>query len=472
VSDSLRHRLRASYENLRVAPAIPAIAVVSAAIYAALLPWGDLRAAPLLLLTAHASLLALMFAGWRGYRRRPAAAGAVLLAALVFRLIAACGAPALSDDVYRYVWDGRLQLHGVHPYRFAPDDPSLVALRDADWARINHPELKTIYPPTSQIVFLVLAALGAGPTGFKLAIGLLDFGAVLALRRLLRPLGVPRDRVILYAWNPLAVLETAGSGHIEPLGILLVLLATGWIIGCRPRLSMAALAAATWVKLLPALLLPAFGRRSGPRGWAAALLVLAALVAPYALTGPAVGGGLLDYAERWQRNAFLFAGVERAIAAVDPADALKAAIAALQRRIGGWPIPWDALYRHVWPGDLARLVVAVAVAAWALLVALRGRVDPLRQVLLVLGAALLLSPTVHPWYVLWVLPFAAARLSWGWLLLAALIPLSYLSAPGAGDVSWTLRWVIWGPSLALLAAPLLSTRHGRRRRDEGSRPTS
>ena len=74
-----------------------------------------------------------------------------------------------------------------------------------------------------------LAALGAGPVGFKLALGLADFGVVLALDRLLRATGRPRDRVILYAWNPLAVMETAGSGHVEPVGVLLVLLAGGWL---------------------------------------------------------------------------------------------------------------------------------------------------------------------------------------------------------------------------------------------------
>ena len=87
----------------------------------------------------------------------------------------------MSDDLYRYLWDGRVQLHGVHPYAHAPEDQALAGLRDEHWERVNHPEVKTIYPPLAQGTFLVLAAVGAGPLGVKLTMGLLDFGVVLAL---------------------------------------------------------------------------------------------------------------------------------------------------------------------------------------------------------------------------------------------------------------------------------------------------
>ena len=74
---------------------------------------------------------------------------------------AAWGEPMLSDDVYRYVWDGRVQLEGVHPYRYAPVDPALGTLRDAHvFPRINHPEVPTIYPPLAQSLFAGLALAG------------------------------------------------------------------------------------------------------------------------------------------------------------------------------------------------------------------------------------------------------------------------------------------------------------------------
>ena len=177
---------------------------------------GDLREHLPALLAAEAVLFGAMLAAWRLAATRRTRMAPLLVAALAFRVIAACAPPSLSDDVYRYVWDGRVQLHGFHPYRHAPEDPALDALRDADWTRINHPELRTIYPPLAQGLFLALAAVDAGPLGFKLTLGIADFAVVLSLCALLRTLGLPADRAILYAWNPLAVLETAASARNRP----------------------------------------------------------------------------------------------------------------------------------------------------------------------------------------------------------------------------------------------------------------
>lgn len=425
-------------------------AVVSGGIYLALALLGDLRDAPWALYPATGLLLALMFATWwrcRGSRRFREI---VLAGAVVFRLIAALGAPALSDDVYRYVWDGRVSSHGISPYRYAPADPALAELRGEGWERINHPELKTIYPPLAQLFFLALAAVGAGPVGFKLATAALDVGVVLALSTLLRRARLPGDRLILYAWNPLAILEAAGSGHVEPLGVAPVVLAAAWIIDRRPGRCTSALAAAVQAKLLPLVLLPIYLRRLGPRQWIPLLLSLLLLV-PFVWPDPAGNGGLSAYAERWERNAPIFPLVREGLEAVDAGNVLKGGVAELQRRVGGEPgwIPWELLYRHVWPPYVARWIVALFGVAWLLWLA-RGPVRPIaRECLLALGGVLLLSPTLHPWYLLWLLPFAAATLSWPWLLLAALIPLGYRG--GVADVPWTIRLVEYLPPLAVAA---------------------
>ncbi len=410
---------------------------------------GDLRAHLMLFFALHALLLAAMFAAWRRVRADHRSLPVALGAALLFRLVATPGEPALSDDLYRYLWDGRLQLHGVHPYLHAPDDESVAALRDAGWEKINHPQVKTIYPPLAQAFFLLLAALGAGPVGAKLALGLLDFGVVLALARLLARAGLPRDRVLLYAWNPLAVLETAGSGHIEPLGVLLLVLACGGLLGSRSRWPAVALAASVQVKLLPLVLVPGHLRRNG---WKAALAFTAALLLiglPYALAGPALGPGLADYAERWEHNAFVFAGLRELSERIDTAARLKPLIEGCRERFGDQPL-WNALHGLVWPGEVTRILAALALAATMVGVMARRLTDPLREASLLIGTVLLLSPTVHPWYVLWLLPFAAARLSYGWLVFAAAVPLAYCA--GEGDVPWILRSVEYLPALGLLIA--------------------
>ena len=444
------------YPNKRPPAFILVLAILSLLVYAGLTAAGNLRDLLPAYLAGHAVLLALMFLAWFRLRHSGDGMRLVLGAALLFRLVSAVGEPALSDDVYRYVWDGRVQLHGIHPYSFAPEDPALEHLRDSDWARINHPELKTIYPPLAQILFLVLAALGAGPVGFKLAMGLLDFGVVLALVRLLKKLGLPGDRAVLYAWNPLAVLETAGSGHIEPLAVLLVLLAALWIIEPRRSLSTAALAGAVQVKLLPAALLLGYARRLRNRHLLLLVLVLIVPALPYVISGPAVGAGLFDYAERWERNAFIYAGVERLMEWVDTGPLLKGWIAAAQQRFSADWVPWNFFYNHVWPRDIARAVVLLAAMAWIVHLAFRRRLGAVQETYLVLAGVLLLSPILHPWYLLWVLPFAVAFLSPGWLLLSLLVPLSYIGSESG--VPWSVRCIEFLPSIALMVWSALGDR--------------
>lgn len=458
-------RTSTPHANPRRPLLILALAAGSASAYLYLALAGDLRDRLPVYWAVHAVLFPTMLLAWCRIRKRPSALRLALGAALLFRLVAAIGEPALSDDIYRYVWDGRVQWHGVHPYLHAPDDPALAGLRDENWSRINHRELKTIYPPLAQVFFAVLAGLGAGPLGFKLAIALIDFGVVLALLRLLRLLGANGSLVMLYAWNPLPIIEGAGSGHIEPLGVLLVLLAAAWMLDRRPGWSMGALAAAIQTKLLPVVLLPALLRRLRARE---VLLLGSAVVAlwlPYAITGPPVGAGLFDYAGRWERNSAVFSMVHGATRALDTGNALKPWVARMHEASGASWVPWDFLYRHVWPDGMARLVVGMTAACWLGWLAFRFRGDAPREMFLALAGVLLLAPTLHPWYVLWVLPFACAYRCWPWLLLAALVPLAYAGAPG--DVPWLVRIVEYGPPLVVAVAVWL----GRHRSVEpGSRP--
>jgi hypothetical protein len=367
---------------------------------------------------------------------------------VAFRLMAATFSPSLSDDVYRYVWDGRVQAAGHHPYKAAPSDPMRAELRDESiFPKINHPEIPTIYPPLAEMLFAVLALAKLGVTGFKFAFALLDVGVIWALLRLLRALKLPRDRVVLYAWNPLAVIEIAGSGHVEPLGVLCLLLAIAWLIEGKATRAGAALGAAIQAKLLPLLLVPGFARRMKVWALLAMVAVVAVTTAPYAIRGPWYGAGLVAYAHRWEHGAVLFAGVRRFFEWVDVMPYLKTAIAWAQARWGTADTAmWDALYRMVWPQESARVTVALAALSWAVAQSFRRGLDAAAEARLALGGAILLAPTLHPWYVLWVLPLAAAQGAGGWLLFGALVPLQYLA--GEGEVPWSIRLAILLPSLA------------------------
>jgi len=185
----------------------------------------------------------------------------ILFTALVIRLLFFSQPPTLSDDMFRYYVDGRQILAGQNPYCKAPAqiktvDTSLMAVLN----KVNHPDLVTIYPPAAQIVFAVAAFTGS-ITGFKAILVLMDLCVCLLILLILEQMGSNRDRSILYAWHPLPVLETASSGHIDTAALLFLFLALflmnkkSWI---QNAFSGVMLAASCLVKLFPFVFVPAF----------------------------------------------------------------------------------------------------------------------------------------------------------------------------------------------------------------------
>ena len=429
-------------DNLRGGRIILALGLFSAAIYAYLALHGALREALPELWLSVGLLAVWMILAVRLVKRESRLLRWALLAAVLFRLIVVVSAPTLSDDIYRYVWDGRVQLHGVHPFEFPPDAPELTELRDDNWERINHREVPTIYPPFAQLLFAALSGMGAGVYGFKAAMAIADMLVVVLLVGLLRRRGLGEHRALWYAWNPLAVLESAGSGHLEAVGVLWLILAVTALHGKRLALSGAALATAIQTKLVPLIALPALLRRFRIPGAIGLLLTLALLTLPYAMRGPAFAAGTSDYAERWERNASVYRVVESTLEAADTGERLKPLIAAGQRSFGDLGGLWNTLYHWVWPRELARLFVMALAALW-LLWLLRSKERSLEATLLLsLGGVLLLVPTLHPWYLLWLLPWAAFRASPFWLALSVTIFLSYVN-PG-GDVPLLWRLIEYG----------------------------
>jgi alpha-1,6-mannosyltransferase len=184
----------------------------------------------------------------------------ILAVALLARLFCVFAPPFLSTDIYRYVWDGNVQMAGINPFRYIPADNHLAFLRDGSiYAHINRRDsAPTIYPPGAQLLFLGITRISATVTFMKLA--LVGFEAVtcLVLLKIFRILGLPSERVVIYAWHPLCFWEIASSGHIDAAALTFLTLA----IYARIRNSSVAtggwLAAATLIKLYPAALLPAF----------------------------------------------------------------------------------------------------------------------------------------------------------------------------------------------------------------------
>jgi hypothetical protein len=240
----------------------------------------------------------------RGRRARHAV-WLVVIVALALRLMVLASPAFLSSDLFRYVWDGRVQLAGIDPYRYIPDDPALAGLRDpVIFPRVNRAQYAhTIYPPTAQLVFRAVAAIAPGEWGERTVMLGFDLLAIVAMLRLLAVAGLDPARVLIYAWNPLSVWEFAGNGHVDAVAIALLALAMLARVRGRGALTGIALGAAVLVKFLPLIAAPALWRPRGARRWldwtmpAAMLAAMALLYAPFIEPGVNVLGFLPGYAK-------------------------------------------------------------------------------------------------------------------------------------------------------------------------------
>ena len=249
-----------------------------------------------------AALAALVyFAAVATVLRRPMPRGTlwlVLGVALAMRALVLPAPPFLSSDMYRYVWDGKVQNAGISPYLYIPDNPALAKLRDtAIYPHIGRVgSARTIYPPTAQLVFRLVAAISPTVLAMKAAMvgfELLGIGAIIVV---LGRVGLPRERVLIYAWNPLTVWAFAGNGHADAIAIGLIGLALLARMGRRDGVTGALLGAATLVKFLPGAVAPAFWRQRDWRLPVTAAAVMVALYACYIGVGWRVLGFLPGYA--------------------------------------------------------------------------------------------------------------------------------------------------------------------------------
>ncbi len=336
---------------------------------------------------------------WGGQSGTPSSRllAGVFTGAVVFRLLGLLAPPSLSDDLYRYLWDGRLLLEGIPPYRFAPLDPALAPYRDALWGSINNPHLPTIYPPLLLLVFAAVAWISPTVGFWKVVATGFDLGAGLFLALALRRLGRSPAWAGVYLWHPLVVLEISGNGHADAVGWFLVSIAF-WAWAGRPGLGTGvALTLAGLVKFLPWVVLPRLIPALRVR-WLL-LPILAGLIYLPFLLGEGGGVGSLGvFARKWQSNDFLFGFLIRE---EPPSDA---ALVTARRVAGG-------VFALVWLTVLLARRPLVSTYAW------------------MLAALLLLSPVVHPWYVLWLLPAVVLGRCPAWWLWSLTVVLAYHPLP-------------------------------------------
>jgi hypothetical protein len=405
------------------------------------------------LLLLGAAFLGLVYAVRRlsAPERRPG--GTMLLGAAALRLVLLPLPLTLSDDALRYLWDGKVAMSGQNPYALPPAAPVLIPLRNEIWRRLPHSDVATVYPPLSIAAFSITSLLPFPLLAWKSLAAVTDLGTCALLLALARRRGIPEARTVWYAWNPLVLLEVAGMGHVDALGVA-ALVATVLALTPRPggarRWDRAALGAAAGVlaKLAPLAALPMWARQSGrPVRFLGAALGLAAVAFLPVLT--ATGGippGLLRYGISWEFNGPIYEPLWRLLDAAGAAPALKSLLDHLKVWTGEYEA-WNPLYPYLYPQLLAKALLALGMAAAALR-SLREK-DPVVGTGRLFGALLLLSATVYPWYLLWVLPWAALARNRAWLALSGLILLSYLTKMMELPLMPWIYFGIWGPFAVL-----------------------
>jgi hypothetical protein len=285
--------------------------------------------------------------------------------------------PGADDDIHRYVWDGRLQRLGYNPYLVVPSDPAVKGLHTPETRDLNNPDLPSPYPAGAQLFFRAVTAIHESTFALKVAFVICDFAIVFLLLDISRRTGQGAHLALAFLWNPLLAIEVAGSGHIDIVGALLLLVSAAALMRRWRATAAVALGLAVAVKLLPVVLLPLYWKRVRIRDAALAAAVVGLLYVPFLNHGRIPIGSLGTYVQNFRFNGPVFAALDR----VAPPQLL----AGLAVLVGLVTATWQRIRRAA--PELSPDLFAWPLFAWPM------------------AASLLCAPVVFPWYLLGLLPF-------------------------------------------------------------------
>src|SRR5437762_2072618 len=283
--------------------------------------------------------------------------------------------PGADDDIHRYVWDGRLQRLGYNPYIVVPSDPAFAGLHTPETRTLNNPDLPSPYPAGAQFFFRAVTTIHESTFAMKVAFLVCEFAIVFVLLDILRCTRKGAHLVLAFAWNPLLAIEVAGSGHIDIVGALLLVVSAAALVRRWRATATVALGLAISVKFLPIVLVPLYWKRVRIRDAALAAAVVGLLYLPFLNHGRIPIGSLGTYVQSFRFNGPVFAALDQ----VAPPQLL-AGLAVLVGLVTATLFTRASLRSAApeWSPDLF---------AWPM------------------AASLLCAPVVFPWYLLWLLPF-------------------------------------------------------------------
>ena len=353
----------------------------------------------------------------------------ILALALVFRLALLPHEP--SDDIYRYLWEGRLINNGISPYHYAPNDPALADLAEDDpfHSRINHSEKPAAYPPFALGVFALISSMRYSPLSMKGVMILFDLGTLWFLMLLLRHRGINPRWSVLYAFNPVILYSFAGQGHFDSLQNFFLVGALylydrkqwGWMF--------LLVGLAVQSKYVAVITLPFVVRSDNWKYFWIVIVTILAFYLPFSIADPGrIFYCIIAFAEQYAFNGSVHGLLRAAFGSIAPATFICKMLLAAALLFG---------YRQFHP-------------QWNL----RFRNDPISGCFFAFGALLVLSPTIHFWYLSWIIPFLAVRPTMSWIILCSSISFCFVTN-GIAHQTGEWRLPVWAQIMEWLPFWLL-----------------
>ena len=377
----------------------------------------------------YALLLIQLLGGWSPAPNRLLIAA--MLLAVAFRVPLAVARVGSDSDMVRYLYDGRLQQLGYNPFSVLPSDPAVAATHTDDTRRMPSRNAMTPYPAAAQLFFRLIVSIHESRRLMKLALVGCDLLTIAVLVAWLRSTERSPWLALVYAWNPLVVLEVAHSGHIDALGALWLAISAWMLSTGRGMRAMVAFVIAVATKLLPIVLVPLYWRRVRIRDAVVGALVLATLYFPFRSAGTLPLGAVPNVIEYIRFNGPLF---KLLASIVTPQGAAAVAVLA-----------------------------GLTVAAWF---RARTSADDPAAWAWPMAVSLAAAPVVYPWYLLYLTPFLFTRaalplIAWTYTVLPVYIVWQLSRAGGRWRVPQVVMAVEYGAVAVLVALMLYRTKRAK-----------